>query len=70
MGDHITSPEALWLAENYAGLEEYAGRWIAVIGNEVVDSSSDLVDLQRSLNDHGISMEPCLFARVVVDRLG
>lgn len=70
MGEHTESPEAVWLVANYGTLEQHAGQWIAVIGNQVVDTEVDLTDLQAKLRDRGIPTEPCLFARVVLDRLG
>jgi hypothetical protein len=35
MPEYEVSTEARWLASNWPNLEEYVGRWIAVVGERV-----------------------------------
>jgi hypothetical protein len=42
-----------WLADNYDKLkEEFNGKWIAVSGGSVVESSKDLQNLKDALSKH------------------
>jgi hypothetical protein len=50
MPAHEASEESVWLEENYASLEEYAGEWVAVRGSDVVGHDVDPVRLANGVN--------------------
>ena len=74
MPEHTPSVEARWLSENYGRLDDYRGedlrdRWIAVVGEEVVDSDDDPAVLVERVGGQW-PRGAALFARVLGDRLG
>jgi hypothetical protein len=49
----LSSENMQWLADNYDRLkQEFDGKWIAVSGGSVVESSKDLQNLKEALSKH------------------
>ena len=74
MPEHEMSVEAAWLTRMYGELADHQGRnfsnsWIAVVGEEIVDSDTDPVALTVRVSE-SYGEGGALFASVRPGRLG
>lgn len=60
------SIEFTWLADHPRKKAAYRGRYIAVVGNAIVASGSDLTDVITKARDHEKGDRKILISRVVL----
>jgi hypothetical protein len=71
---HSESPEARWLAENYADEARpgarYAGQWVVVRGEGIVTGASSPEEIAAYVRTNYPNPADVLIARLVSDPLG
>jgi hypothetical protein len=71
---HTESPEARWLAENYANEARpggrYAGQWVVVQGEGIVASANSASQIAAYVQNNYENPADVLIARLISDPLG